>query len=151
MQFVGSAEEQPRRFALMQTNHKDSAMQEDSKHNALKKIKTLYNDKKKEYLYTFLTLINPICMLNDMNEYLTACKRQCQQKMDGRNGLGNQHMVSLQIMLKEDLKKPYVENERQAWERSLILLSEHLHSEFTNRRVPDNNIKEMLLMFVLCV
>ena len=88
MQFVGSAEEQPRRFALMQTNNKDSAMQEDSKHNAHQKIKTLYHDEKKKYLYTFLTLINPISMLSDMNEYLSACKRQCEQKMDGRNGLG---------------------------------------------------------------
>ena len=137
MQFVGAPEEQPRRFALLHTNSKDSAMQEagqeDSKHNANQKIKTVYNDEKKKYLHAFLTLINPIAMLTDMNEYLTACKRQCQKKMDGSNGLGNSHMLSVQILLKKDLCKPYIENERQAWETALILLSEHLHAEFTNR------------------
>ena len=124
-------------------------MQEDSKHNAHQKIKTLYHDEKKKNLYTFLTLINPISMLSDMNEYLNACKKQCEQKMAGGNTVGNSHMLSLQILLKEELCKPYIENERQAWESALILFSEHLHAEFTNRRVPDNNINEMLFMFVL--
>ena len=153
MQFVGAPEEQPRRFALLHTNSKDSAMQEagqeDSKHNANQKIKTVYNDEKKKYLHAFLTLINPIAMLTDMDEYLTSCKKKCQQKMDGSNIVGNSHMLSLQILLKQELVKAYIENERQAWESALIMLSEHLHAEFTNRCVPDNNIKEMLLMFVL--
>jgi hypothetical protein len=153
MQFVGGSEEQVDRFALLQTNSKQAGMEANDSANgydaAFTKCKTLYHDEKKKHLYTFLTLINPISMLTDMNEYLSACKRQCAQKIVDSNTVGNSHIVSLQIMLKEEFKKPYVENERQAWERSLILLSEHLHAEFTNRRVPDNNIREMLFMFII--
>ena len=88
-------------------------------------------------------------MLTDMNEYLSACKRQCEQKMDDLNGVGNSHMLSLKILLKQELTKPYVENEQQSWEQALILLSEHLRLQFTNRSIPDMNVKEMLFMFLL--
>lgn len=149
MQFVRAPEEQVRRFALTHTNNKNPLMQQDSNDNAKTKCKTLYNDEKKNFLFTFLTLINPISMLEDMSEYLTCCKRKVEQKMDGCNGLGNAHMLSLQILMKQELSKPYVANEQQAWEQALILLSEHLHAEFSNRSIPDIHIKEMLFMFLL--
>ena len=88
-------------------------------------------------------------MLNDMNENLSLCKSRTEQKMWGSNDIGNTHMLALQHLLRQELSKPYVDNQKQAWEVALNLLSDHLHTEFTNRGRQEENIKEFLLMFVL--
>ena len=152
MQFVGSAEEQVDKLALLQTNSKQAGMEANDSANgndaAFTKCKTLYSDEKKKYLYDFLTLINPVCMLSDMNEKLSLCKSRTEQKM-GNSDIANTHMLALQHLLRNELSKPYVNDQKQAWELALNILSEHLHTEFTSRGRQDVNVREFLLMFVL--
>ena len=67
---------------------------------------------------------------------------------DNDRNLGNNHMLGLQILLRTELCKPFVENAKQSWELSLNVLAEHLQSEFSSR-TGDANVQEFLLMFLL--